>query len=113
MGVEALLRTDLAARMQGLTLAVQGGVMTPNEARKLEGLSPVAGGDSALQRQMTPVNLLSQLATADLARGATAPASSRLRQRPVGVLTHAKLRSLNSPEHFRARTARSMSASCW
>lgn len=73
MSTEALLRVDMAARMDALTKGVQGGVYAPNEARKREGLSPVAGGDQVfMQRQNTPVNLLGQLAVADLAK-ATAP----------------------------------------
>jgi HK97 family phage portal protein len=78
MDVSALLRTDLAARMAALAQGVQGGVLTPNEARRVEGLSPVEGGDTCfLQRQMTPVDLLPKLATADIARNA-APGSTRL-----------------------------------
>ena len=67
LDVTALLRTDLAARMEALSKGVQGGVLTPNDARRREGLSPVKGGDQAfLQKQMVPVNLLSELAAADL-----------------------------------------------
>lgn len=64
----ALLRTDFVARIEGLSKAVQGGIMAPNEAREREGLSPVEGGDMAfLQAQMTPINLLQQLAAASVA----------------------------------------------
>jgi HK97 family phage portal protein len=67
LDVTALLRTDLAARMEALSKGVQGGVLTPNDARKREGLSPVDGGDQAfMQKQMVPVNLLAELAAADL-----------------------------------------------
>jgi hypothetical protein len=53
--------------MEALAKGVQGGVLTPNDARKREGLSPVDGGDEAfMQRQMVPVNLLGDLAAADL-----------------------------------------------
>lgn len=76
MSTEALLRTNLVQRMEGLTKGVQGGVFTPDEARKREGLSPVPGGDQLfLQRQMTPVNLLSELAAAELATASPAPAA--------------------------------------
>jgi hypothetical protein len=41
---------------------VSGGLFTPNEARKREGLGPVEGGDTTyLQAQMTPVNKLEDL----------------------------------------------------
>jgi hypothetical protein len=64
----ALLRTDFAARVDGLTKAVQGGLMTPDEARAREGLPTKEGGDTLfLQRQNTPISLLRDLAAADLA----------------------------------------------
>ena len=58
----ALLRTDFAGRIDGLTKAVQGGLMTPDEARAREGLNKIKGGDSAfLQRQMVPIDKISDL----------------------------------------------------
>ena len=58
----ALLRTDFAGRVDGLTKAVQGGLMTPTEARAREGLGPIEGGDTAyLQRQMVPIDKINQL----------------------------------------------------
>jgi HK97 family phage portal protein len=49
----ALLRTDFLARVDGLTKAIQGGLMTPNEARARESLSPVPHGDTVyVQQQM-------------------------------------------------------------
>jgi hypothetical protein len=72
--LSALLRTDFAARMEALTKGVQGGVLTPNDARRTEGLSPVEGGDQAfMQRQNTPINLLSQLAAAELKKAEAPP----------------------------------------
>jgi HK97 family phage portal protein len=41
------------SKMESYSLAVSAGVMTPNEARALEGLPPLAGGDDLLR----PVNL--------------------------------------------------------
>ena len=59
-----LLRADLQARIDALTKAVQGGIMTPDEARSREWLGPIKGGDRAfLQRQMTPVDALIELAS--------------------------------------------------
>lgn len=58
----ALLRTDFSGRIDGLTKAVQGGLMTPTEARAREGLGPIGGGDSAfLQRQMVPIDRIGAL----------------------------------------------------
>lgn len=70
----ALLRTDFAGRVDGLTKALTQGLMTPNEARAREGLSPVEGGDDIfMQRQNTPVNLLSELAANEIARAVAPP----------------------------------------
>lgn len=57
---EGLLRGDLESRMSALSKGVQGGILTPNEARRTQELPPVEGGDFAfLQRQMAPIkNLL-------------------------------------------------------
>ena len=52
-------------------------MLAPNEARKREGLSPVAGGDQVfMQRQNTPVDLLGELAAADLKVDETTPAAA-------------------------------------
>lgn len=40
-----LLRGDFKTRSEGLTRFVNGAIMTPNEARKREGLNPIEGGD--------------------------------------------------------------------
>lgn len=67
----ALLRTDFAGRVEGLTKAVSGGLMAPNEARAREGLSPVTGGNEIfMQRQMTPASLLNDLAANELKQAA-------------------------------------------
>lgn len=52
----ALLRTDLSARIDAYTKGIQGGLYAPNEARAREGLHPVPGGDKVyVQAQMTPL----------------------------------------------------------
>jgi HK97 family phage portal protein len=64
LDVDALLRTDFMGRIEGLTKGVQGGLFTPNEAREKEGLEPVESGNIPyLQAQMTPINLLKQIAS--------------------------------------------------
>jgi len=73
LDVTALLRTDMAARMEALAKGVQGGIYTIDEAREKEGLGPIDGGDQAfLQKQMTPINLISEIAAAELKK-LTAP----------------------------------------
>lgn len=74
LDTSALLRTDFAGRVDGLTKAVTQGLMTPNEARSREGLGPIEAGDNLfMQRQNTPINLLEQLAASDL-KAANEPA---------------------------------------
>jgi HK97 family phage portal protein len=68
----ALLRTDFAGRIEGLTKGVQGGLFTPNEARNREGLGPIDGGDTAyLQRQMTPVDKISDVLESEISANNT------------------------------------------
>jgi HK97 family phage portal protein len=65
--LDQIFRAESDKRIEALTKGIQGGVYTPNEARRMESLGPVEGGDGAfMQRQMTPVNLLSELAAAEL-----------------------------------------------
>lgn len=63
LDTNALLRTDLAARIDALTKGIQGGLYAPNEARELEGLDPKPAGDTPfMQEQMTPMPMLAKLA---------------------------------------------------
>jgi HK97 family phage portal protein len=58
---DALFKGEFKERIEALARSVQGGIRTPNEARKVEGLDKVEGGDTVfMQQQMTPVQ---QLAT--------------------------------------------------
>lgn len=92
----ALLRTDFAGRIDGLTKAIQGGLMTLDEARAKEGLSPIEGGDTAyLQRQMTPVDKIGDLIEAETKRAeaaakpqpapAVAPAEPPKKEEPATI----------------------------
>jgi hypothetical protein len=49
--LSSLLRMDTAARYEAWNKAVGGGWMSPNEARQLENMTPVAGGNSPLMQQ--------------------------------------------------------------
>ena len=74
LDTSALLRTDFAARIDGLTKAIQGGLMTPDEARAKEGMSPVDGGGVAyLQRQMTPIDKIGDVLDAEIKAKETPP----------------------------------------
>jgi len=55
---DGLLRMDAKSRMDGYNTAIQSGQMTPNEARALEGRSPMDGGDLLyMQGAMVPITL--------------------------------------------------------
>jgi len=58
----ALLRGDLETRMRAFKEGVQGGIYTPNEARRREMLPPVEYGDDVrMQQQMVPLSYGAQL----------------------------------------------------
>jgi HK97 family phage portal protein len=53
---ERIAKSDTKSQIEGLARAVQGGIMTPNEARKRLGLPKDVDGDTLLvQQQMIPV----------------------------------------------------------
>ena len=55
--VSVLLRTDFINRIGGLTKAISGGLLSPNEARARENLPAVAFGDEPrLQAQVVPLS---------------------------------------------------------
>ena len=59
LDTSALLRTNMEQRIGSLAKAVQGGIMSPDEARLKEGLGPTPGGsETFLQAQMVPVSFL-------------------------------------------------------
>lgn len=63
LDTNALLRSDLAARIEAFCRGIQGGLYSPDEARELEGLNPVAGGAVPfMQQQMTPLPMLAKIA---------------------------------------------------
>jgi HK97 family phage portal protein len=65
--LSSLLRTDFAARMEAYGKGVMSGILSPNEVREKEGLTAKEGGDNLfLQRQQTPVSLLTDLAVSEI-----------------------------------------------
>lgn len=46
--LDGLLRGDFATRMEGMSKAVQNGLLTPNEGRALDNRAPLANGDELL-----------------------------------------------------------------
>lgn len=58
-----LLRDDFKGRMEASAKGVQGGILTPNEARAIERRAPEPGGDTLLvQQQMVPIGQAGQTA---------------------------------------------------
>lgn len=58
----ALLRPEFMDRLKGFKDGVQGGIITPNEARAYEGLPQLPGGDKLyMQQQMAPMDMLEKL----------------------------------------------------
>ena len=58
---EGLLRSDLKSRLEGYRTAIAGTILTPNEVRRIEGWTEMAGGDDLLsQVNMTQLSKLGQ-----------------------------------------------------
>lgn len=58
---EGLLRSDLKTRLEGYRTGIAGSIMTPNEARLIEGWPSKPGGDDLLsQVNMSPITKLGQ-----------------------------------------------------
>lgn len=69
--VDSLMRTDFAGRIDALTKGITGGLYSPNEARRKEGLPEVDFGDEPrLQAQVVPLSQVGLIPAAD-----TAPAA--------------------------------------
>jgi len=70
--LSGLLRMDTTARYEAWNKAVQGGWMSPDEARQRENMSPVPGGDTPYMQQQNWA--LSQLAKRDILAPPSTPA---------------------------------------
>lgn len=58
VNVDAFLRGDYAVRMEGHAKSIQNAIRTPNEARELEGLPPMEGGNELMiQGATVPLRL--------------------------------------------------------
>lgn len=58
---EGLLRADQKSRFDGYRVGIQGGIVTPNEARAWEGLPEIEGGDKLyMQGATVPIEQLGQ-----------------------------------------------------
>lgn len=72
--LDALLRTDMKSRMESYQTAIQGGIMTPNEARLREGLEAKDGGDQLFaQVNLAPLELLGENLKSKIGSGSAKP----------------------------------------
>lgn len=78
---DGLLRGDFKTRMEGLTLCVQWGLMTPNEVRRLLNLPAMDGGDSRLH----PLNMAPAERVMDILLKAPPDAKRTLDQLTTGA----------------------------
>jgi HK97 family phage portal protein len=73
---DQLFRGEFQARTEALVRSVQGGLRAPNEARRIEGLNPVPGGDvTYMQQQMVPVSQLASRSDLNPMPAMTPPAA--------------------------------------
>ena len=85
----ALLRSAFKDRIEGLARAVQGGIMSPNEARNSEDLPKVAFGDEPrTQQQVVPLSAAGQIP--EPAPGPPAPPAAPPAPKPDKVDDNAK-----------------------
>lgn len=64
LNFEGLLRADQKSRFDGYRVGIQGGILTPNEARTMEGLPVMDGGDELFMQSATlPISKLGQSTT--------------------------------------------------
>jgi HK97 family phage portal protein len=87
---EALLRSAFKDRIEALKNAVQGGIMSPNEARNKEDLPSVKYGDEPrVQQQVVPLSAASQI-EAPAAPHPAPPAPAAPAEAPKGSLIDAR-----------------------
>lgn len=74
---DGLVRMDRKKRMEASQIGVRGGFLSPNEARRLESLEPVEGGETPyMQHQDYPLAALADREVPPVTGAAPAPAAS-------------------------------------
>lgn len=95
----ALRRGDARERIEFAARGVQSGILTPNEARALEQLPPIAGGDELyMQRQMVPISQINALLSAESKKMLSAAAASGGPSVPAAL---AEVREWDSAKGYR------------
>ena len=75
LSTDALLRSERKDRIESLARAVQGGILSPNEARNSEGFDSVPHGDEPrLQAQVVPLSAAGAIPAAPASPAAAAAA---------------------------------------
>jgi HK97 family phage portal protein len=87
LDTDTLLRTAFKDRIDGLTKAVTGGLYSPNEARRKEGLGDVDFGDEPrLQAQVVPLSAVDKIQTAPSAPIGAAPTVEEVASKLMPVI---------------------------
>jgi len=123
----ALLRSNYKDRIEGLTRAVQGGILSPNEARNSEDLDSVKFGDEPrVQQQVVPLSAAAAIPARASGQQPTkippspsAPSAPPGSSQPApGSQTDARQRSIGRQllsiqrRHERKRAARERASRC-
>ena len=67
LDLDALLRTDMVARFGAYNTGIQGGFVTPNEARQMEGWAELPGGNELLVNStLVPISMAGQKQVAEV-----------------------------------------------
>jgi len=78
LNTDALLRSDRKDRIESLARAVQGGILSPNEARNSEGFDSVPHGDEPrVQAQVVPLSAAAGIPSAPAAPGPDAAPAAK------------------------------------
>lgn len=105
---DILLRSEFAARIEGLSKAVTNGIMSPNEARAREGLAAVKDGEEPrVQAQNVPLSAAGKIpATTPAAPAAPAAKPANANDPPDPEKDPAKKPATKAEISLRIRTAR-------
>lgn len=97
--LEGLLRGDMKTRYESYRTGIQNGFLSPNDARRLEKMNPIPGGDDYyVQTNLAPVDLLRQKVEADIKRAEQPPAPPTERRDPENADDGNRRRSTDADE---------------
>lgn len=86
LNTDAILRTDFKGRVDGLTKGITGGLFSPNEARRKEGLPEVKdGNEPRLQAQVVPLSQVNMTPAEPAPAAPAAPAITEDEQKLLSI----------------------------